>query len=462
MSVRSTSLLVGVGATGGSMRVILIAIGSLGDTLPFLALGKALLRRGHEVILGGNSHYANVVERHGLQFEEVFSAEDYQGFLENYRRWTLRESVDEGTRLMRLWMEKSHQLVLRRNLPGTTVVASVGCAFGARIAQETLGIPLATVHLQPMWMRSVSDGTCLPPWFPRPFFRLVEGVVDVLIDGGLGKVTNAYRETLGLPPVKRLMRTWWHSPQLVLNLFPEWFSAPQPDWPTNTACTGFPRTDDLHDENVPEVEKYLAAGEPPLVFAQSSIGKDEGFFEVSRQIASRLGRRAILVTPKASATDCKRDLLAIRFLRLDHVLHRCSALIHHGGIGTIASALTAGVCQLTIPTLPDQFDNARRLERLGVSKVMKRKEYTADHGARVLSGLLNSKVTNARCRHFSALAAADDGLSRACDALERLLAASTSRGVVAFPLIPRGHSQPDEESFSSRNLVMQVDQDRND
>lgn len=447
----------GQGESVASMRVILIAIGSLGDTLPFIALGRSLLRRGHEVILGGNSHFAGVIEKHGLQFAEIFPAEDYRRFLEHYRTWSLRESVAEGTRLMRAWMEKSHELIVRKTVPGMTVVASVGCAFGARIAQETHGIPLATVHLQPMWMRSVHDGTCLPPWFPPSFFRAVEGTVDLLIDRGLGEVTNGYRASFGLRPVKRLMRSWWHSPQMVLNLFPAWFSAPQPDWPANSICAGFPRTDDLHDEHSELVEHFLDGGDRPIVFAQSSIGADEEFFAIGREISRKLGRRAIFVMPNGSRGERSEEFLQVPFLRLDRVLSRCAALVHHGGIGTIASALTAGVCQITIPTLPDQIDNSRRLRRLGVAEMFRRKDYSAARGAKVLGRLLTSDETRDRCRLFAERAAADDGLARACDSLESLMSVSLSSGIVATPSGDPAHVQAAAKVLPDGNLVAKVD-----
>lgn len=404
------------------MRAVLIGIGSLGDTLPFIALGKALARRGHEVVLGANGQYADLIARHGLPFVDVFPADEYRRFVADHRQWTAKQAFATGRNLMRLWMVNSYNLVAEKFQPGETVVVSVGCAFGSRIARETLGAPLVTVHLQPMWMRSVQDGTALPRGYPKVGFRAVEWLVDQVIDRVVRPSTNEFRASFGLPPVRRLMREWWQSPDLVLNFFPEWFSTRQEDWPPNTFCAGFPRTDDLHDGEVDErLDAFLDAGDPPIVFAQSSVGGHEEFFAVSREVGKRLGRRSILVMERQEGFDDPNGAVFVTpFLRLDRALPRCAALVHHGGIGTIAAGLGAGVCQLTIPNLPDQFDNAHRLQRLGVSVLLKRKQYEPLRASEELRRLLESPTTTARRAELREKAARDDGLGAACEAIEAL------------------------------------------
>lgn len=446
------------------MRAILIAIGSLGDTLPFLALGKALRERGHQVALGANGHFRELIERHGLEFSEVYPTDEYREFVENYRSWSLGQLVDAGKHLMDEWMRKSFALIEDRYVPGETVVASVACAFGARLAREARGVPTATVHLQPMWMRSTLDGTCLPSWMPRLCFRAVEGTIDALIDAALCPLTNAFRAQLGLRPERKLLRTWWHSPDRILNLFPEWFSPRQADWPANTLCTGFPRVDHLHEaDQGDEVERFLAAGTPPLVFARSSIETGDEFFAISRDVARRLGRRALLVT--AEGTDGGGDggdVLATPFLRLDRVLPRSAAIVHHGGIGTIAAGLAAGVPQITVPSVPDQYDNSHRLQRLGVSVHRKRRDYRPRVVARDLDRLLSSDRVRTQCRHFAMLAARDDGLKVAADALEAM-----AMGIPVRALARRGFDdpsgrrprQPPAQEATDRNFVAHVNDD---
>ena len=88
---------------------------------------------------------------------------------------------------------------------------------------------------------------------------------------GIAPALNAYRAELGLAPVSRIFRSWIHSPQRVIGLFPEWFFPPQPDWPAQIRLTGFPLFDEagLHPLD-PGLDAFLAAGDPPIAFTPGS------------------------------------------------------------------------------------------------------------------------------------------------------------------------------------------------
>src|SRR5690606_3222482 len=87
-------------------------------------------------------------------------------------------------------------------------------------------------------------------------------------------------------------------PDLVLGLFPDWYAAPQPDWPPNLVLTGFPLADvDEAPRLAPEIEAFLRAGDPPVVFTiGTGMAFGRRFFEASAEACRRLGRRGILLT----------------------------------------------------------------------------------------------------------------------------------------------------------------------
>ena len=118
-----------------------------------------------------------------------------------------------------------YRLIAELAKPGETVLAALGYVFGARIAQEKLGLPLATIHLQPMWFRSTYDPPGLPRWCPAFVPRAIDRVIDAVADRVLGPATNQFRGELGLPPGRRLMKTWWNSPQRVIGFFPDRFKS---------------------------------------------------------------------------------------------------------------------------------------------------------------------------------------------------------------------------------------------
>src|SRR5207244_3369926 len=98
---------------------------------------------------------------------------------------------------------------------------------------------------------------------------------------------------------RRLLDTWWHSPDRVVCLFPDFFAAPQPDWPPNTVLTNFPLWDEAETREVPpELEQFLAAGPPPIVFTPgSAMRQGRDFFAAAVDACGRLERHGLLLTP---------------------------------------------------------------------------------------------------------------------------------------------------------------------
>jgi UDP:flavonoid glycosyltransferase YjiC (YdhE family) len=410
------------------MRVLLVSIGTAGDLLPFIALGKALRGRGHDVTVLGNGYFRDVAHREALGFVEVCSADEHVRRTRQRSGWDLRRSFREGGRNLLEDMPRVYEAVAAHYVPGETVVAAAGMMFGARIAQEKLGVPLATVHLYPLCFRSVHDKIAWSRWTPLPVRRALFWGLERLIDRRFGVEVNAFRSELGLPPAVRILSDWWNSPQLVLGLFPDWLSRPQPDWPANTLLTGFPRYDALRPCTAErELDEFLATGEPPLVFSHSSAVFDaRRFFADSVAVARTLGRRALLLTPHADQVPQPLPAGVRHFTYVQHsrLLPRAAALVHHGGIGTAFQALAAGIPQLIVPVFLDQPDNGRRFTRLGVAATVRPGTYRPQEVSRKLAYLLESAAVATRCREYAARCRESDPAEKACEALERLLPAT--------------------------------------
>jgi len=241
---------------------------------------------------------------------------------------------------------------------------------------------------------------------------------------------NRFRAELELAPVRRPFAGWIHSPDLVIGLFPEWFAALQPDWPSNTHLTGFPLFDETGLREIPsELESFLTSGPPPIVFTWGTgMRFGRNFFEVSTQVCRAIGQRGVLLTQysdqvPASLPDGVRHFEYVPFSK---VLPRSLALVHHGGIGTSAQALAAGIPQLVVPWGHDQPDNAVRLTRLGVGSVVSRKDYKKRTVVRALDRLLHSKEVAGNCRSFASKIAQTQPLSEACRLIELLAARNES------------------------------------
>jgi UDP:flavonoid glycosyltransferase YjiC (YdhE family) len=219
---------------------------------------------------------------------------------------------------------------------------------------------------------------------------------------------------------------WWHSPHCILGLFPDWFAPPQADWPPNVHLTGFPLFDEAeHVELSGAVEQFLNAGTPPIVFtAGSAMRHGHDFFSAAADACVRLDKRGILLArfSEQIPTGLPTTVRHFDYVPFSLLLRRAAALVHHGGIGTTAQALAAGLPQLIMPLAHDQPDNAMRLKRLGVGESLTRGKFKGPAVAQRLRALLSDPDLPARCRVLADRINRDHALARSCEVIEGLLA----------------------------------------
>lgn len=414
-------------------NVLLPAIGSAGDVHPVVALGIALQARGHRATMLTNPLFQPIIEQQGLGFLPVGTLEDAREAIADPNLWHPRKGFEVVARRAILPGMPIVYRLIEQHADVNTVVASSGFAFGARLAQERLGIPTATVHLQPTVIRSLVDQGMMgnvrisasqPMWFKRAFFRLADWVV---LDRVLKRPLNDFRATIGLAPIDRVLRHWIHSPQLVIGFFPEWYAAPQSDWPTHTHLVGFPLWDGGggHAPMSPDAEAFLEAGAPPVVFTPGSAASTlHRYFAESVSALRTLGIRAMLVTnfPEQVPTNLPPGVQSFGYLPFSELLPRAAMLVHHGGIGTLAQTIKAGIPHLVVPNSHDQFDNGWRIERLGLGRSLPQTRYRAKRVVEAIGSLLSDSVLKTRCRDYAARIDSTAALTRACELIEGLKA----------------------------------------
>lgn len=415
----------------GCLKILLMPVGSAGDVHPFVGLGVALKQRGHEVTLATNGHFRGLVERAGLTFVELGTAEQFRQVMEDPALWK------PDLRATRLVFGMAAQLLRQQyelcTSQSWSVVVTGLLAFGARVAQDTQGLKVATVQLAPVFLSAEKPprfaGLPLPSWYPlwlrRGLLNLAEAMVDRVAAGPI----NAFGRELGLEPVKHLAGSWWYSPRCVLTMFPDWYAEPASDWPANVAQVGFPLFDErgltAMDRSVRE---FIDAGDPPIAFTAGSANTQAGaFFAASLAACEKLGRRAILLTrhsdqlPKlASHPGAGARALHVPYAPFSELLPGVDAFVHHGGIGSVAQALAAGVPQLVMPLSHDQFENAKRVRMLGCGNELRGRRYTADRAAAKLEQLLHDPRYREHCRNVAGRIERGAGIARACDVVERL------------------------------------------
>jgi UDP:flavonoid glycosyltransferase YjiC (YdhE family) len=188
--------------------------------------------------------------------------------------------------------------------------------------------------------------------------------------------------------------------------------------------TGFPFYDEAAAPSLPApVERFLAAGEPPIVFTlgSSAVYAAGEFYAESIRATTALGRRALLlIGSNPPPPDLPASILAWDYLPYAQVFPRAAAIVHSGGVGTTAQALRAGRPMLVMPFAFDQFDNAARVTRMGAGRTLHRNRYRADRAARELNALLSEKRYSETAARLGAQVRSERGVEAACDAIERL------------------------------------------
>jgi UDP:flavonoid glycosyltransferase YjiC (YdhE family) len=302
------------------------------------------------------------------------------------------------------------------------------------LVAEVTGIPWASYVLAPLSFFSAFDPPVLPP-YPR--------LARADRTPGMGRVMKRLarfttrkwpepiyelRRELGLERGRNPLFDAKHSPHLVLALFSRVLGEEQKDWPENTLITGFCYFDaeEGDAELPPHLEKFLSEGPPPVVFTLGSAAVRAAgrFYEYSARAAISLGVRAVMLIgtdernrPRHPLPD---SICVAEYAPYSKLFPRSAAVVHQGGVGTTAHCLKAGKPMLIMPYSHDQPDNARRMRRLKVARVLQRKNYTPLRVARKLKTLLEQRKYTQRAQSVARILAHEDGTKAACDALEQL------------------------------------------
>lgn len=420
---------------------VLTTFGSLGDLHPYIAVGRGLRERGHTVTLATSESYRAKVEGEGLRLHAV--RPDGDGLLSNVAAMNLAFHPRTGSEYI---LRKVFLPVLEQSFEDLLPLAReadllVGhpIAFATPIAAELLGKPWVSVILQPSLLLSAFDPPAvsglphldyllpLGPAFWKRFFALAKFVAR-----GWGAPINQLRQQVGLRQVRNPVLDDMFSPHGNQAWFSRIMAQPQPDWPAEMLVTGYPFYDKKEPDETstglsPELNRFLEAGPPPVVFTlgSSAVWDAGGFYSESAQAVQRLGWRAVLLVGRDARNIPAKTLPDSIFLEeyapFSALFPRAAAIVHQGGSGTTAQALLSGKPMIVVPWSHDQPDNARRVVRLGAGKMIPRGKYRAARVARELHALLSGASYAGSAAWCAAELAKEDAVRTACEGLEAQL-----------------------------------------
>ena len=415
-------------------RIVVTTIGSLGDLHPKIAIAIELRRRGHDLVFATHKGYQAKIEALGFEFHALRP----DGTEDPLEIAHMTDPKTGSEYVVRNWLLPNLRVMytdLMNAARDADFMIAGEIVYAARLVAEKLKLPWASSALSPFSMFSAYD----PPVVAMfPFLYKLRGLGIPFNQGAiqfLKALTRSWakpicqlREELKLPQRSgNPLIDDKFSPYLVLVMFSPVLAKPQPDWAVNTILTGFTFYDgDSERELTPELQQFLEAGEPPLIFTLGSANvlNPGSFYTESIRAATQLDRRAVLLMGgNKLPNNLPENIFALNHAPYSKIFPHARAVIHQGGIGTTAQALRAGCPTLIMPYTYDQPDNAERVRRLGTSRTINREQYTAPRVAKELNELITNPCFSEKATEVGQIIRAEDGVGKACDAIEELVLA---------------------------------------
>ncbi len=420
------------------MRIGIAAVGSRGDVQPYVALGRGLRRAGHDVRLLVDRYFGDLVRGAGLELAPV--AADPAAALAD----DLAAIGDNPLRLFRWFrrhltpIARSHFQDVRDASEGLDALLHSALALAVPHVAEWRGIPSLATYVQPLSETGAFASPMMsrpPAWAPmkrvlnRLGYRFGDAVIFRLVRGVLNECR---RDILGqepLPPgyFRSLQRSRWpilygYSPSVL----------PKPaDWGDWLHVTGYWFLDADPAWAPPRgLQEFLDAGPPPVYVGFGSMGGSgsEDATGLAVEALRLTGARGILLgTGAAGVTRVSDAVLSIPSVPHDWIFPRCAAVVHHGGAGTTAAGLRAGVPAVTVPFFADQFFWGWRLADLGAAAPpIRRRMVTPARLAAAIRLVTESDSMRAAARELGGRIRSEDGVANAVGLIERLLIRRTT------------------------------------
>lgn len=411
------------------MRIAIIALGTRGDVQPYIALGRGLQAAGHPVRLLTHDNFAPLVQAYGLEFwpvkgdvQAVAESAEMRELLEkgNFLAITAR-TAKEAKKAALQWAQDA--LVACEGVE--LLVAGIGGLYIGLALAEKFAIPFVEAPVVPFTPTSAFPGALLPQSPPRLgglFNRISHQLTrQMMWQGFRGADRQMRQQVLGLPAAPFWGPATTHRGRQTPVLYG--FSPsvlPKPaDWGAAIDVTGYwflpPATD---WSPPPALVDFLHAGPPPVYIGFGSMvsRQPEETANLMIQALANTKQRAILLTGWGGLRQAKlpETIVMVESIPHDWLFSQVAAVVHHGGAGTTAAGIRAGVPSLIIPFFGDQFFWGTRVAALGIGPApIPRKQLTVDRLADALQTLTTNQAMQQRAAQLGAQVQAEDGVGRA-------------------------------------------------
>lgn len=417
------------------MRIAILASGSRGDVQPYVALGKGLHDAGHDVRLISAQNYAPLAASAGLDFHPTRG--DVQAVAESPE---MRALIEEGNfaKIMRFQAQALKQMavpIAQDTLAGCEdtqmIIAGLGGIFSGVAIAEKLNVPLVQAYYAPMTptreFQSVllpAVGPALPPMLAKPSHHITQ---QMIWQGVREADTIARKEVFGLSPAP--FTGPFNNPRLkqgqVLYGFSPSVIARPADWDSRIHITSYWFLDEEREWSPPAgLMEFLEAGAKPVYIGFGSMGnrKPEEMTQIVLQALAQSKQRAIVASGWGGLS---RQQLPENVFMVDAIPHawlfrRMAAVVHHGGAGTTAAGLRAGVPSILVPFFGDQPFWGSRVAALGVGpQPIPRQKLTVERLANAIHIAVSDATMQQRAAELGKKIQSENGVARAVEIINQ-------------------------------------------
>ena len=418
------------------LRIAIIAPGSRGDVEPYIALGKGLQEAGHVVRLVSHNNFDTLVHSYGLEFwpvasnvQDIAQSAEMSGRLEKGNFLAIMAQMAKEAQRGALALAEVGLAACRGM---DLVLAGLGGLFSGLSLAEKLGLPLLQAYYIPFTPTGAYPSFLLPKlpsWFGGSLNRLSYHLARQLMWQGFRSADRLARQkVLGLPAAP-----FWgpynsdrvHGNPVLYGFSPS-VIPPASDWDANTHVTGHWFLDPPGDWTPPPaLMEFLRAGPPPVYvgFGSMSNRKPEETADLVVQALTQTQQRAIILSgwsgmQKADLPDSVFMLDSVPFSWL---FPRVAAVVHHGGAGTTACGLRAGVPSIITPFFGDQPFWGQRVAELGVGpEPIPFRKLTVERLAQAVHTAVTDQTMRRRAASLGARIQAEDGIARAVAIVQQI------------------------------------------
>jgi sterol 3beta-glucosyltransferase len=415
------------------VKITIATVGTRGDVQPYVALGRGLKSAGHQVQIATDPMFQNFIEEAGLGFATV-AADPRKALQED-----IRQIGSNPVRLLR-WIDRQfaplawqYFIDMQAACQDSEVVLVSALAFAAMHVAQALGIPSLATYLYPItptrafpsmaasnfpdWLTSIGWVNWLSfRLYNLGFFRMTLPIVNQL-----------RQELLDLAPVP-----WRYYTHIDVSEVPIIYGyskhvLPKPaDWGEHLHVTGYWFVEDPSWSPPQDLIHFLKGGPPPIYIGFGSMVDAEAkkTTEIVLEALQITGHRAILHGgwSDLGAIQLPDEVYKVADIPHGWLFPRMTAIVHHGGAGTTAAALRAGVPAVIVPYFADQPFWAQHVQHLGVSpKPIPRRKLTAANLARAIQEAIQDDAMQREAGILGEKIRAEKGVEQAVELIESYL-----------------------------------------